>query len=162
MSVAAPAVPAPARALAPHVLLSHACNLAGDAPSWHALARHDAAERWSLRLAVAADHDVWLIGWAPGQGVELHDHAGSSGAFVVVGGELVEQAAGRENVAPLGRRGLTAGMALAFGPGHIHRVANESTEPATSIHLYSPPLSAMDFYVPDDDRLQFAYRGVVP
>jgi len=41
-------------------------------------------------------------------------------------------------------------------------VANDSAKPATSIRLYSPPLSAMDFNVPDDDRLQFAYRGVVP
>lgn len=154
-------VAAPFRALAPHALLANARDLARDAPTWVALARHDPAERWSLRLAVADDHDVWLIGWAPGQGVDLHDHAGSSGAFVVVDGELVELAGRREGGVPLARRRITAGTARAFGPGHVHRVANDSAEPATSIHLYSPPLSAMDFYVPDAERLQFSHRGVV-
>jgi hypothetical protein len=44
---------------------------------------------------------------------------------------------------------LVAGTARAFGPGHVHRVANPSAAVATSVHVYSPPLETMDFYRAD-------------
>jgi hypothetical protein len=40
-----------------------------------------------------------------------------------------------------------------FGPDYAHDVRNVSIAPAVSIHAYSPPLSDMNKYELDGDRL---------
>jgi predicted metal-dependent enzyme (double-stranded beta helix superfamily) len=103
--------------------------------------------RWYERLSVAPDHEVWLLTWLPGQGTEIHDHGGSAGTFAVVRGELSERSFPRA-----GRRShpspwaLPSGSLRAFGPQHIHEVANQGSEPAVSIHVYSPALTTMSYY----------------
>ena len=37
-----------------------------------------------------------------------------------------------------------------FGPGYVHNLGNDDTVHATSIHAYSPPLSTMTYYRPED------------
>ncbi len=140
---------APDRPLAPAALLSVVRELARDAETWRALARHDPRERWFLRLATQARFDTWLIGWDAHQGVDLHDHGGSSGALYVVAGELYETSGRRDGLGPMREQRLVAGSARAFGPSHVHRVVNSSEEVATTIHVYSPPLVTMDFYQRD-------------
>src|ERR1700734_3693488 len=41
-------------------------------------------------IAASEGFEAWVIGWPPGGAIELHDHGESSGAVVVVDGELVE------------------------------------------------------------------------
>ena len=89
--------------------------------------------------------DTWLIGWDSHQGVDLHDHGGSAGAFYVVDGELLETSTRRAGADAYEQR-IRAGTARAFGPGHVHRVINPAAAVATSVHVYSPPLVSMDFY----------------
>ncbi len=56
--------------------------------------------------------------------------------------------------ARLRTRTLTAGRDVGFPAGHVHDVLNTGTEPAVSVHAYSPPLSAMSYYeVRPDGRL---------
>jgi Cysteine dioxygenase type I len=138
-----------AHPLAPAALLGIARDLAQDAVTWRALAQHHPDERWFRRLAAYDDYDTWLIGWDGHQGVDLHDHGGSSGALYVVEGELLETSGSRAAPDALQDQLLTAGTARAFGPGYVHRVVNPSVAVATSIHVYSPPLVSMDFYEPD-------------
>jgi predicted metal-dependent enzyme (double-stranded beta helix superfamily) len=97
---------------------------------------------WERLLATDA-YDAWLIRWPPGTSVGPHDHGGSSGAFAVVHGALVEVV-----VEPTGSRVVvhTAGGARAFGPDVVHDVANAGPEPAVSVHVYSPPLATMRRY----------------
>jgi hypothetical protein len=133
--------------LSPAQLLEITRELACDHETWRSLARHTPWERWFTRLAAHDDHDVWLIGWDSYQGVDLHDHGGSSGALYVVEGELLETSTRREGVF-LQEQHLTVGTARGFGPGHVHRVVNPSAAVATSVHVYSPPLVSMDFYRP--------------
>jgi mannose-6-phosphate isomerase-like protein (cupin superfamily) len=135
------------RPLAPAALLGVVRDLARDAETWRALVQHEVDERWFLRLAADEQFDTWLIGWNARQGVDLHDHGGSAGALYVVEGELLETS-GRDG-GPLQQHLLTAGTARAFGPGHVHRVVNPSARVATSVHVYSPPLTTMDFYARD-------------
>jgi hypothetical protein len=47
------------------------------------------ARAWR-RLTANSLYDAWLIDWGTGSGLGLHDHGGSTGAFVVVDGTLVE------------------------------------------------------------------------
>jgi rhodanese-related sulfurtransferase len=112
---------------------------------WADLVVRDPDVRWYLPLYRSGSYDVWLLAWERGQDTDWHDHGGSSGSFAVADGSLVEQyrvPSGRR----LGRRRLIVGEAVAFGPGHAHNVGHGGDASATSIHAYSPPLSAMTYY----------------
>jgi hypothetical protein len=45
-------------------------------------------------------------------------------------------------------RALAAGQLRDLPLGTIHDVVNRAVEPATSIHVYSPPLTTMTYYDP--------------
>jgi hypothetical protein len=134
--------------LAPAELLGIARDHAAERDRWLALVEHRPDERWFARVAVEADHDVWLIGWDSFQGVELHDHGGAAGVLYVVDGVLQETSSARTATGHLCDQLLHTGTARAFGADHVHRVVNPSAQPATSLHVYSPPLVTMDFYRP--------------
>jgi hypothetical protein len=105
------------------------------------LAGHDLDHRWYGRLALTEQVEVWLIGWAPGQGTRPHDHGGASGAFTVLAGQLSETY--RDGAAPLRRAVLGPPQGSAFGPDRLHLVTNAGSVNATSVHAYSPPLLPM-------------------
>jgi mannose-6-phosphate isomerase-like protein (cupin superfamily) len=113
--------------------------------SWRDIVRFDASRRWYHRLELTDDYEVWLLSWLPGQSTGFHDHGGAAGAFAVAQGEL------RERMVPAGQvrasgRTLPAGQVRTFGAGHVHDVVNVWTEPAVSVHAYSPPLTVMRRY----------------
>jgi rhodanese-related sulfurtransferase len=114
---------------------------------WLDKVRLRAEHRWYERLYLGPDHDLWVISWLPGQSTGFHDHGASSGPFVVATGILEEHSAG-ERV-----RVVHPGQPRAFGPAYTHDVRNVSLAPAISIHAYSPPLSDMNEYELDGDRL---------
>jgi len=123
---------------------------------WPFAPRFDPVQRWYARLAVAADHEVWLLTWLPGQSTDLHDHGGSAGAFAVLSGVLTEH-----TVAPGTRPALVpapqpAGAVRAFGPRHVHRIVNAGDRQAVSVHAYAPALRSMTRY-----RLDGSGLGVV-
>ena len=138
-------------ALSPAALLGVARELGTERERWLELVEHRPDERWFTRVAADDDFDVWLIGWDSFQGVELHDHGGAAGVLYVVDGMLQETAATRRAPRRLTEQTLPAGTARAFGSEHVHRVVNPTARPATSLHLYSPPLEAMGFYRPSVD-----------
>ena len=96
-------------------------------------------------------YNAWLLGWHTHQGVDLHDHGGSAGALYVVEGELLERSGQLDVDGRARETSLAAGTALAFGEGHVHWVVNPTPQVATSIHVYSPPLTTMDFYEAEPD-----------
>jgi rhodanese-related sulfurtransferase/quercetin dioxygenase-like cupin family protein len=114
---------------------------------WIERVRLRADRRWYERLYHGPDYDVWVISWLPGQSTGFHDHGASSGAFVVTAGVLEEHRPdGDAHV-------VRAGKPRAFGPEYTHDVRNVSHAPAISIHAYSPPLTEMNEYELDGDRL---------
>jgi predicted metal-dependent enzyme (double-stranded beta helix superfamily) len=139
-SVAA-AEPLPATVLADIV-----GGLAAATELWRPVACHDPGGRRPVRLLATDGYEVWVIGWTTGQCVRPHDHGRAAGALLVVEGELVEA------VPQLGGRAVE--RVLEVGPvrhlpvGTVHDVVNRAPEPATSLHVYSPPLSAMTYYDP--------------
>jgi hypothetical protein len=42
---------------------------------------------------------------------------------------------------------------VAVDAEHVHRVLNPTATPATSLHVYAPPLVTMDFYRPGPGRV---------
>ncbi|MER7894046.1 cysteine dioxygenase family protein [Micromonospora sp. NPDC094482] len=134
-------------------LLAVAARWAADPAGWPVPLRFDPAERWYGRLAAAVDHEVWALSWLPGQGTDLHDHGGSSGAFLVVAGALTEETVSAGRLRP---RRLAAGAGRRFGARHVHLVANRGDEPAVSVHVYRPALRRMTRYQLTDGRLRVA------
>jgi rhodanese-related sulfurtransferase/predicted metal-dependent enzyme (double-stranded beta helix superfamily) len=135
--------------LSPAQLRAITVELSARRELWADLVVRDPDVRWYLPLHRSNSCDVWLLAWERGQDTDWHDHGGSSGSFAVADGSLLEQyrvPSGRR----LARRRLALGEAVAFGPGHVHDVAHGGEASATSIHAYSPPLSAMTYYSSTD------------
>lgn len=106
------------------------------------------SDRWWCRLRANARYDVWLLSWLPGVGTDLHDHGDSAAAFTVVRGALAEvrvDGTGRPH-----RYLRNVGSATSLAAGVIHDVIGAGLEPAVSIHAYSPPLRAMNYYGYDE------------
>lgn len=138
-----PPVPTAPPALPLALLADVAGGLAAAEDLWRPHLRHDPYDRPSVRLLASDQYDAWLIGWTPGQQVELHDHGASAGALALIEGELREVTAHRGLLA---HRTISAGDTVELPLGLVHDVVGAGAGPATSIHVYSPPLSEMSFY----------------
>ena len=117
-------------------------------PLWEQHRTHG-ADRKPVRLLATDQYEVWVIGWTTGQSVELHDHGDAAGAVVVTEGTLTEIVSPGP-ITDATRISLRAGAVRALPAGLVHDVLNLDTQPATSIHVYSPPLRSMTFYDPID------------
>ena len=142
-----------------------AARLAAQRSLWEPLIAFDPVSRYYARLAAEPTFEAWLLTWVPGQGTDWHDHGGSAGAFVTLQGTLTEEHA---TVSPFavpqivpGARELSTGTLRAFGTKHIHRVTNQTLEPAVSLHVYSPALVEMNAYVPEGSALRLLKSQLV-
>lgn len=139
-----------------------ATSLALRPDAWSPLVEYRPESRWTHLLdpaaAAAALHpslhaelatvQIWLLSWLPGQGTPLHDHGDSAGAFAVARGTLTERvvAAPRSGPPRQATADLTAGRVRSFGPHYVHQVVNTVSEPAVSVHVYTPQLRLMNTY----------------
>jgi mannose-6-phosphate isomerase-like protein (cupin superfamily) len=133
--------------------LSIARGLAGDP---RLPVRPVSTERRSWELLAATDeYEAWVIDWPRSEGVSFHDHGDSSGAVVVVSGELVETRVirGSDGRLDVVRTRLRAGGTLVVSPGVVHDVVNDGIRSATSIHVYSPRLTSMTYFRFEEDDL---------
>jgi rhodanese-related sulfurtransferase/predicted metal-dependent enzyme (double-stranded beta helix superfamily) len=126
-------------------------RLANAPELWQPLIQHDPLHRWYERLLLTPIVEVWLIGWAPGQGTPPHDHGGTEGAMTVVQGTLSEdvyEGVTLQDAEVHPARTLTrhVGSVAMFGLDHVHRVRNLGQVNASSIHAYSPPGKPMRWY----------------
>ncbi|MGW4830277.1 cysteine dioxygenase [Amycolatopsis japonica] len=129
----------------PIVLRKLVSDIAGLPDSWSGRLEFDLGKRHCVRLSRNSSIEVWLICWELGQDTLLHDHGGSSGAFALVRGSLIEDHADVD-ARDIRTREHRTGDAVAFGPRYLHNLVNVSGEPAVSLHAYSPPLRSMNFY----------------
>jgi hypothetical protein len=113
---------------------------------------------WSLHLFVNESYGVKIESWGEDHLVNWHDHGGSSGAFAVTSGTLVEQYRSDDFVG-IECRHLRVGDLTSFGADHVHDVYR-SGAPAVSVHAYSPPLTGMTHY--DHSPVGFVALELVP
>jgi predicted metal-dependent enzyme (double-stranded beta helix superfamily) len=152
-------VPRPhARDLSACELESFVRELADRPELWIELVRHDASQRIYEELLSDEHVTAWLICWMDDQDTGFHDHDVSAGAVAVVSGKVREE---RLAIAgePRGRE-FAAGEAFHFSPSDIHRVRHGGSDPAVTLHVYSPPLARMGSYTIADDGV--LARATVP
>ncbi|MBV9950845.1 MAG: cysteine dioxygenase family protein [Acidimicrobiia bacterium] len=135
------------------LLVGLATRIARARGLWEPHVRFQRKERLPVRLFTTDRCEAWVIGWLPGQGVELHDHGDAAGALAVVDGTLVDLVATDRRLRP---RSLPAGTTVSLPLGLVHDVVAPGPAPATSIHVYSPPLTQMSYY---DDPGGIAVRS---
>ena len=93
---------------------------------------------WQVPLLLAADVEVWLLGWPAGQVTPAHDHGGSTVALTVVEGALSEECLD-PTIWTTGRRTTwRAGSTTVFPPGHVHVLGAAGGRPAVAVHAWSP------------------------
>jgi hypothetical protein len=108
------------------------------------LVRRDRDARFCLRLWHDARSEAWLLGWLDDQETGFHDHDRSAGGVHVMEGAVAED---RLTIGgPPATRVISAGESFSFDAQHIHRMRHQGTEPALSLHVYSPPLGSMGSY----------------
>jgi predicted metal-dependent enzyme (double-stranded beta helix superfamily) len=112
-----------------------------------------------LHLDPAGRYSVVVMVWGPGQGTDLHDHAGSWCVECVYRGEIevTSHALLTEVDAPLlrfremGRVRARPGDAGALiPPFEYHRIANAGPEPAVTVHVYAGEMRHCHVFLPVD------------
>lgn len=144
------AVPRPrGRDLSAPELQSFVRELAERPELWIDLIRHDASQRVYEELLSDAHVTAWLICWMDDQDTGFHDHDVSAGAVAVVSGNVREErltiGGDRSEIGQRGRK-FAAGDAFHFSAADIHRVRHGGSDPAVTLHVYSPPLARMGAY----------------
>jgi mannose-6-phosphate isomerase-like protein (cupin superfamily) len=135
------------RAVGADVLAAIAAGLAAVTVPWELGLDEAPTERRFHRVLATDAYEAWVICWPSGESLDMHDHGGSAGAFSIVSGRLDEATieSGHKVVRTYG-----AGDTTAFGASRVHAVANRGDAVATSVHVYSPPLSSMVYYQSDE------------
>jgi predicted metal-dependent enzyme (double-stranded beta helix superfamily) len=116
---------------------------------WIDLVKHDRTQRVYEELLSDEHLTAWLICWMDDQDTGFHDHDVSAGAVAVVSGAVREERLCVEG--PPARRSCAAGDSFHFAPADIHRVRHAGSDPAVTLHVYSPPLLRMGAYVIGED-----------
>lgn len=113
--------------------------------------------RSAKRIKVTDDFEVWLLGWLPGQGTDLHDHGGLStpcpAGFAVAQGELTQYTVQPGEPPRLRSETVPAGTAATVDVTAVHAVVNHTDVPAVSVHVYAPRLAIMRRYLFDESGL---------
>jgi len=163
MSAAAPRAPEPAvdprelerlsrprgRDLSGPELRELVSELADRPELWIELVKHDRTQRVYEEL-LSDDHlTAWLICWMDEHDTGFHDHDVSCGAVAVVSGAVREERLAIEGPPRAGV--FRAGASFHFSASDIHRVSHAGSDPAVTLHVYSPPLLRMGAYEIGED-----------
>ena len=119
-------------------------RVAAEPERWAHLVRHRPDARTYEQLHRDEHVGIWLICWMDDHDTGFHDHDLSAGALAVARGAIREERLALGG-APASRT-LAAGESLTFGASDIHRVSHAGSEPAVTVHAYSPPLWRMGAY----------------
>lgn len=115
---------------------------------WIDLVKHDATQRVYEELLSDEHVTAWLICWLEDHDTGFHDHDVSAGAVAVVSGAVREERLRIDG--PPRNSAFAAGQSFHFCASDIHRVRHAGSDPAVTLHVYSPPLLRMGAYVIDE------------
>jgi predicted metal-dependent enzyme (double-stranded beta helix superfamily) len=137
------------RDLAGPELAAFVTELADRPELWIGLVRHDATQRVYEELLSDEHLTAYLICWSEDHDTGYHDHDVSSGAVSVLSGRVREERLRIDG--PPRDQTYKAGESFHFSAADIHRVRHAGSDPAVTLHVYSPPLQRMGAYVIGED-----------
>jgi hypothetical protein len=149
LGLALPAPSSPLALPADEDLLALARSFKIQPEGWRVLApflAFDARQYRRVRLFRSENWEGLLLCWLPGQRTAVHDHGGSVGVSTILSGRITEMrysapvGAGGNALKVSARAECSAGTTAIEFLETIHEMANESSEPAVSLHLYCRPL----------------------
>jgi hypothetical protein len=114
--------------------------------------RHGIA-RWPL--LATAHRAAWLVRWAPGGRLPLHDHGGARGLVRVLEGAVVERALRRLDAGGPRwiRHALARGTTRLFPSGVVHELACTQAHEALTLHVFVNGLDGGVRYAVEADEL---------
>ena len=116
--------------------------------AFRGLARFEAGpECHRERVYTAADLEVWLLSWLPGQMTPIHDHGGAVTVTTVLSGSLIEERFVRTtgfDARPVWTMPRVAGDIDQIEPTAIHRVRPIGN--VVTLHLYVPSCGEGQIY----------------
>jgi quercetin dioxygenase-like cupin family protein len=121
-----------------------ATELAESPERWRHLVRHADDVRVYAQIWDDEDVNAWIICWSQDQDTGFHDHDESAAAIAVVSGRVREDRLTLSGQ-PLSRE-IGPGTTFTLPPVAIHRVLHAASEPAVTVHAYSPPLRRTGAY----------------
>jgi hypothetical protein len=143
-------VPRPhGRDLSGSELQAFVTELADRPELWIHLVKHDTMQRVYEELLSDEHVTAWLICWMDEHDTGFHDHDVSCGAVAVVSGAVREERLAIDG--PTRNGVFRAGGSFHFAASDIHRVSHAGSDPAVTLHVYSPPLLRMGAYVIGED-----------
>ena len=116
--------------------------------AWRPLVRHQEEERTYALVHRDDDVELYLVCWMPGHDTGFHDHDHSAAAITVLEGAITEE---RLSLAGAVERRVKSGELVTIAKEAIHRVKHTGTQPAVTLHAYSPPLARVGTYEVADD-----------
>jgi cysteine dioxygenase len=109
-------------------------------------------ETYGRNLVAKSDlYELILITWLPGQRTPIHDHSGSRCWTSILTGELafknyqLTQAGTMKAIGGVERQ-ATGNFSYIDDEIALHSIANASSKPAVSIHLYAEPITSCKIY----------------
>lgn len=100
-------------------------------------------------LRRTGSYEALVLCWAPGQRSPIHDHAQSTCGVRVVEGVATETRYAHDAngfLHPVAVEHFGQGSAAGSQDADIHEIGNEHSSNLITLHLYSPPLGAMNIY----------------
>ncbi len=137
------------RDLSGRELESFVSELADRPELWIDRVKHDSTQRVYEELLSDEHLTAWLICWMDEHDTGFHDHDISSGAVAVVSGAVREERLAIDG--PTRNGVFRAGASFHFAASDIHRVSHAGSDPAVTLHVYSPPLLRMGAYAIGED-----------
>jgi predicted metal-dependent enzyme (double-stranded beta helix superfamily) len=119
-------------------------ELASRPELWIEYVHHDESQRCYEELLSDEHVTAWLICWMRDHDTGFHDHDLSCGAVAVLGGAVREERLAIDG--PPRDQVYRAGGSFNFSAADIHRVRHTGSDPAVTLHVYSPPLLRMGAY----------------
>jgi quercetin dioxygenase-like cupin family protein len=116
---------------------------AADEDAWRPLVAHDPDERIYALVHRDEEVELYLVCWMPGHDTGFHDHDDSAAAITVLEGAITEERLSLDGAV---ETLLTEGDAVSIAREAIHRVRHAGSEPAVTLHAYSPPLERVGTY----------------
>jgi mannose-6-phosphate isomerase-like protein (cupin superfamily) len=126
-----------------------ATDLARSPEQWRHHVRHADDVRVYAQIWDDEHVNAWVICWNHDQDTGFHDHDESAAGIAVVSGRVREDRLTLSGQ-PLSRE-IGPGTTFTLPPVAIHRVLHAGTEPAVTIHAYSPPLRRTGAYRVGED-----------